>query len=70
MAKIVPNPANDHMRYLADLPKNVCNLKPVLKISGSMIEVVYLWPHLGHILIDTFDDREGIVNLYNVVWTN
>ena len=40
-----------------DFAKNACRPKPVFKIGGSMIEFVYQGPYLGHILIDTFDDR-------------
>ena len=35
--------------------------KPIFKIGGSSIEFVHQWHYLGHILIDTFDDREDIL---------
>ena len=41
-----------------DTAINACSPKPVFKIIGSTTEFVYQWPHLGHILIDTFYERK------------
>ena len=44
-----------------DNGKNACSPKPAFKIGNSNIEFIHQWwPHLGHILIDTFDDRDDI----------
>ena len=48
-----------------DLAECVCYSKSVSKIGGSANE--FIRPHPGHILCDTFDDKQNILYLCNVM---
>ena len=39
-------------------------------IGGSLIEFVKQWPHLGHIVTESYDDTADITNRRNSLWPN